>query len=116
MEIVITAQQGSQTKSRSYEFLVSSKGSLQPKLTFDDQLPCFSNDTPSKLEFNYNIIMPFEAVNLVSLIINDLPAGVTVDNADLKDNHSFVIQNASLTQNFTLSGRSQRQPLRSMER
>ncbi|XP_066930554.1 uncharacterized protein [Clytia hemisphaerica] len=88
-------------KSRSFEFTVSTKGSLQPDLTMEDN--CYPKDA-SKLQFMYNIRMPLNSLGTVKLILSNVPKHHNIQNGNLVSNGTYQIDNASNFDLFTMTG------------
>ena len=89
-------------KSRSFEFTVSGKGSLQPDFTIDNII-CYPKEA-SKLQFKYNIKMPSHAIGTVRLILSNIPKDYVIQNGNLVTNGTYQIHNASKYDSFTMEG------------
>lgn len=95
-------------RSRTFEFTVTGKGSLQPTLvTHQSTEKCFSKDV-SKLEYKYSVGMARGSTEIVRLIISNLPDGFGVFGKNTSfisnTNASYVIQNASFFNSFVIEG------------
>ena len=79
-------------RSRTFEFSVTGKGSLQPKL--DIPLRCFEKGV-TRLDWNYTVSMARGSLHTMRLIIAGLPQGLSVDGVDTLSNDTYVIRNIS---------------------
>ena len=99
---------GNGKRSRSFEFDVTGKGSLQPTLVIPKAKTCFSKDK-SKLELKYSVGISRGSADIVRLIISNLPDGFGVFEKSRSTSisnisASYVIQNASSFDSFVIEG------------
>ena len=86
--------------SRSFEFLVSTAGSLKPDLKLSTKDCYFTKE----MKVEYTVSLPFGESDLISLTVSDVPDHLSILNGEQIDNTTYYIQNATSFTDFSING------------